>query len=106
MATVAETTLRKILSNARIKPFQMSYYCERRDPEFDAKCMMSLLSTSRLKCSLTRMEMMTETGNLEIDSPDKMELLWDALKKKGFTERQLELVMRENACRVIKDTLG
>ncbi len=50
--------------------------------------------------------MMTETGNLEIDSPDKMELLWDALKKKGFTERQLELVMRENACRVIKDTLG
>ncbi len=56
MATVAETTLRKILSNARIKPFQVSYYCERRDPEFDAKCMMSLLSTSRLKCSLTRME--------------------------------------------------
>ena len=36
-ATVAETTLRKILSNARIKPFQVSYYCERRDPEFDAK---------------------------------------------------------------------
>lgn len=37
MATVAETTLRKILSNARIKPFQVSYYCERRDLEFDAK---------------------------------------------------------------------
>ena len=37
MATVAETTLRKILSNARIKPFQISYYCEKRDPEFDAK---------------------------------------------------------------------
>ena len=36
-ATVAETTLRKILSNARTKPFQVSYYCERRDPEFDAK---------------------------------------------------------------------
>lgn len=37
MATVAETTIRKILSNARIKPFQMSYYCERWDPEFDVK---------------------------------------------------------------------
>ena len=37
MATVAETTLRKILQNARIKPFQVSYYCERRDPEFDTK---------------------------------------------------------------------
>ena len=37
MSTVAETTLRKILNNARIKPFQVSYYCEKRDPEFDAK---------------------------------------------------------------------
>ena len=37
MATVAEITLRKILNNARIKPFQVSYYCEKRDPEFDAK---------------------------------------------------------------------
>lgn len=37
MTTVAETTLRKILQNARIKPFQVSYYCERRDPEFDSK---------------------------------------------------------------------
>ena len=37
MATVAETTLRKILSNARIKSFRVSYYCERRDPEFDTK---------------------------------------------------------------------
>ena len=37
MTTVAETTLRKILNNARIKPFQISYYCEKRDPEFDAK---------------------------------------------------------------------
>ena len=37
MTTVAETTLRKILSNARIKPFQVSYYCEKRDPDFDEK---------------------------------------------------------------------
>lgn len=35
MATVAETTLRKILSNARAKPFRVSYYCEGCDPEFD-----------------------------------------------------------------------
>ena len=46
------------------------------------------------------------SGNLEIDSPDKMELLWDALKRTGFTERQMELVMRENASRAIRDTLG
>lgn len=37
MATVAETTLRKILANAKIRPFKISYYCEKRDPDFDAK---------------------------------------------------------------------
>ncbi|HIZ45144.1 MAG TPA: dipeptidase [Firmicutes bacterium] len=44
-------------------------------------------------------------GNLEIDSPEKMERLWEALKQAGFTERQLELVMRGNAERVIRDVL-
>ena len=33
MATVSESTLRKIIANARIKPFHVSYYCERRDPD-------------------------------------------------------------------------
>ena len=37
MATVTETTLRKILANAKIRPFRVSYYCEKRDPDFDSK---------------------------------------------------------------------
>lgn len=37
MSTVSESTIRRILQNARIKPFQVSYYCERRDPDFDSK---------------------------------------------------------------------
>lgn len=37
MASVAETTLRKILANAKIRPFKISYYCEKRDPDFDSK---------------------------------------------------------------------
>ena len=37
MAAVAETTLRKILANAKIRPFRVSYYCEKRDPDFDSK---------------------------------------------------------------------
>ena len=37
MANVGETTLRKILANAKIRPFKISYYCEKRDPDFDAK---------------------------------------------------------------------
>ena len=37
MATVTETTLRKILAKAKIRPFKITYYCEKRDPDFDAK---------------------------------------------------------------------
>lgn len=37
MATVSESTLRKILKKAKIKPFQVTYYCEKRDPDFEAK---------------------------------------------------------------------
>ena len=37
MANVAETTLRKILANAKLRPFKVSYYCEKRDPDFDKK---------------------------------------------------------------------
>jgi len=34
---VSEFSLRKILANAKIRPFKVTYYCERRDPDFDSK---------------------------------------------------------------------
>ena len=34
---MTETTLRKILANAKIRAFKVSYYCEKRDPDFDSK---------------------------------------------------------------------
>lgn len=37
MATVSEFTLRKILDNAKIRTFKVTYYCEKRDPDFDSK---------------------------------------------------------------------
>ena len=37
MATVSESTLRKIMDEAKVRPFALTYYCERRDPEFEAK---------------------------------------------------------------------
>lgn len=37
MATVSESTLRKILKKAKLKPFKVTYYCEKRDPDFEAK---------------------------------------------------------------------
>lgn len=45
-------------------------------------------------------------GNLEIASPDQMGLLWEALRHAGFSERQIELVARKNAERVMEDILG
>ena len=37
MATVSETRVRKIMEDARVKPWRVSHCCERRDEDFDAK---------------------------------------------------------------------
>ena len=37
MATVSESTLRRIMDEAKVRPFALTYYCERRDPDFEAK---------------------------------------------------------------------
>lgn len=44
-------------------------------------------------------------GNIEIDSTDKMEMLFEGLKKAGFSESETEKIRWGNAERVIKDTL-
>jgi len=45
------------------------------------------------------------TGELEIDSVDKIPMLFDELKKAGFTESEIEKVAYTNAARVIKDAM-
>lgn len=52
MADVDESTLRTILKNARLRPFKVTYYCKKRNPDFEKKCMMSVLSISRFPCVL------------------------------------------------------
>lgn len=37
LANISRSMVRTILENAEIKPFRVTYYCERRDPEFDEK---------------------------------------------------------------------
>lgn len=37
LSTINKSTVRTILDNVGIKPFRIKYYCENRDPEFDAK---------------------------------------------------------------------
>lgn len=45
------------------------------------------------------------TSNVEIDSSDKMPLLFHALKKSGWSDDLIEKVAYKNVLRVIKDTL-
>ena len=45
------------------------------------------------------------TGVLEVSGPDKMNLLWDALKAEGFSEGEIEKIAWKNAERIIKDVL-
>ena len=59
MATVTETTLRKILANAKIRPFKVSYYCEKRDPDFDSKMHDVLVIYKQVSLQFD------ETGNLK-----------------------------------------
>lgn len=37
MSTITVTTVRNILRNANLEPHKVIYYCEKRDPDFDAK---------------------------------------------------------------------
>lgn len=37
LATISQTCIVNILNASEIKPFKIKYYCEKRDPDFDAK---------------------------------------------------------------------
>ena len=37
LSTITKTSIKNILDAAEIKPFRIQYYCEKRDPDFDAK---------------------------------------------------------------------
>jgi transposase len=37
LKTITKSTLQNILKSSDIKPFKIKYYCEKRDPDFDAK---------------------------------------------------------------------
>lgn len=45
-------------------------------------------------------------GNLEVDSADKMDLLFNGLKKDGWAESQLDKLAKDNAMRVIDEVMG
>ena len=49
MARVSETTPGKIMDEAKVRPFAVTYYCERRDPDFDRKAHDVLVACKQLR---------------------------------------------------------
>ena len=48
LSTIHKSTIHNILDEAEIKPFRIKYYCENRDPDFDAKMHNVLLVYKQL----------------------------------------------------------
>lgn len=48
LSTIQKSTVHAILDEAEIKPFRIKYYCENRDPDFDAKMHNVLLVYKQL----------------------------------------------------------
>ena len=47
LQSISPGTVSKILSAQQLHPHKVKYYCERRDPHFEAKLVQCFMSTSR-----------------------------------------------------------
>ena len=65
LSTLTKTSVKNILDAAKIKPFRIQYYCENRDPEFDAKMHQVLLVYKQIEM------LFDEDGNLLIPASEQ-----------------------------------
>ena len=65
LSTITKTSIKNILDAAEIKPFRIQYYCEKRDPEFEAKMHQVLLVYKQLEL------LFDENGELYIPSGEQ-----------------------------------
>lgn len=79
--------------------------CEISTAELIAKHAKYMANCGGIGCVAIGTDFDGIRGTLEVGSPDTMYLLWDELKKQGFSERDIELIAYKNAERVIKDVL-
>lgn len=63
---VSEYAVRKILKDAKIQPFKVKYYCEKRDPNFDSKMHDVLVIYKQLELQFN------EDGTLEAADNDEV----------------------------------
>ena len=52
LSTITKTSIKNILDAAEIKPFRLQYYCEKREPDFDAKMQEVLLVYKQIEMLL------------------------------------------------------
>ena len=65
LSTITKTSIKNILDAAEIKPFRIQYYCEKRDPEFEAKMHQVLLVYKQIEL------LFDENGELYIPSGEQ-----------------------------------
>lgn len=65
LSTITKTSIKNILDAAEIKPFRIQYYCENRDPEFEAKMHQVLLVYKQIEL------LFDENGELYIPSGEQ-----------------------------------
>ena len=59
LSTISKATVNRVLKNANIKPYKITYYCENRDPEFDSKMHNVLLVYKQISLFDDKDEMIT-----------------------------------------------
>ena len=65
LSTITKTSIKNILDAAEIKPFRIQYYCENRDPDFDAKMHQVLLVYKQIEL------LFNENGELYIPAGEQ-----------------------------------
>lgn len=65
LSTLTKTSIKNILDAAEIKPFRIQYYCEKRDPDFEAKMHDVLLVYKQIEM------LFDENGELYIPSAEQ-----------------------------------
>ena len=65
LSTIMKTSIKNILDAAEIKPFRIQYYCENRDPDFEAKMHQVLLVYKQIEL------LFDENGELYISAGEQ-----------------------------------
>ena len=78
LSTVTKPYIQKFLKEQDSKPFKIKYYCEKRDPDFESKCMRFCWFISRLKCSFD------ENGDLIVPDDYKLTIRYRMMRKPGI----------------------